>query len=172
MRKRPFEVPKPGPEPGTLVFACGAIIDESDYDIVANYHWYPRRVPHTTYAHSGRRGAGDMHRLILQAKRGLEVDHRDGNGLNNRRSNLRVCTPSQNRANTHRRKPGMKGAYWDKRYRRWVSCIRSGPVVNGRRKMVSLGIFPTQEAAAAAYAKAAREAFGEFACTAFGGEDS
>jgi hypothetical protein len=171
-RRKDFEIPKPGAAEGTLEFLCGAVIDAEDYALVAQYHWHRLQKEHICYATSdGKKGADGkrttvpMHRLITSAATDCEVDHHDGNGLNNRRANLRVCSPSQNRMNTRRRKPGMKGAYWDRRYKRWVSCIRSGEVVNGRRKLVSLGVFKTEEEAAEAYAKAAKKAFGEFAQT-------
>ena len=86
------------------------------------------------------------------------IDHRDGNSTNNRWSNLRRATPSQNNAN--RRRPrhntsGYKGVYF--RWGFWRACIKR----NGRR--IYLGVFATPEEAHAAYVAAARKLFGEFA---------
>lgn len=89
-----------------------------------------------------------------------KIDHRDDNGLNNRITNLRECTKTQNEANKpmqKNNKSGLKGAYWYPRYGKWAACIG----VNGKTK--SLGYFTTAEQAHQAYCKAADELFGEFA---------
>jgi predicted Zn-ribbon and HTH transcriptional regulator len=102
-----------------------------------------------------------MHQLIAGSR---NVDHVDGNGLNNRRSNLRPATKSQNGANA-RKNPGKtsryKGVFWDRERSAWQAKI----MVN--RKALSLGRFASEEDAALAYDLAAREAFGEFALTNF-----
>lgn len=89
-----------------------------------------------------------------------EIDHRDCNPGNNRWDNLREATSSQNKANTRRRsnnKSGVKGVFLSKRDRKWYAEIRK----DGRKTF--LGSFDTVDAASAAYARAAREMFGEFA---------
>jgi len=88
------------------------------------------------------------------------IDHRDGDATNNRWSNLREATASQNGANTRRRRQnasGYKGVSLDKRSGRCRASIRK----NGRK--INLGTFDTPEAAHAAYVEAARKLFGEFA---------
>jgi Demerecviridae HNH endonuclease len=90
------------------------------------------------------------------------IDHRDGDSTNNRWSNLRRATASQNGANSRRRRDntsGYKGVLPCRRSRRWRACIRK----NGRR--MHLGTFATPEAAHDAYVTAARKLFGEFART-------
>lgn len=89
-----------------------------------------------------------------------QIDHIDGDKTNNRLSNLRACTQSQNLANRPPQRnstSGLKGAYFDKRGGRWHSVIG----VNGKLKR--LGVFDTAEAAHAAYVAAAVEIYGEFA---------
>jgi len=104
-----------------------------------------------------------MHRSIIGAPDDLQVDHLDGNGLNNRRSNLRLATPEQNQWNRRRpvtNKSGVKGVYWNKARRLWHARI----TVDGRRH--HLGEFPNIDDAAAAYAAASGRLHGEFGRTA------
>ncbi len=141
-----------------------AIVDDEDYDLVAHRRWQAkpavRQVEGKTawYAQAQfDRRTVFMHRLILGAEKGQEVDHINGNGLDNRRANLRFCNRSQNSANTRRDPPksGFRGVYSDKRL--WAARIS----INGRRR--SLGMFEDPADAARAYDAAAKEAFGEFA---------
>ena len=84
----------------------------------------------------------------------------NGDALDNRRENLRLCTPSQNLANmkkSSKSTSGIKGVSWSKRHRKWEAWVS----VNGRR--IFLGSFNTPEASHAAYARAARQHYGEFA---------
>jgi hypothetical protein len=98
-----------------------------------------------------------MHRLIMGP--GPQVDHKDGNGLNNRRSdNLRFATDTQNRANQKVRKDSTTGFKGVRPHRdKFQARIR----VKGRE--ITLGSFATPEEAALAYNAAAKECFGEFA---------
>jgi len=92
-----------------------------------------------------------------------QIDHIDGNSCNNRITNLRIATNTQNCYNSKRPKnntSGYKGAYLDRRSNRWGACIR----VDGQS--VWLGTFDTSELAHMAYSKAAAELHGEFARTA------
>ena len=76
-----------------------------------------------------------MHRQILNAPKGMVVDHKDGNGLNNRKSNLRLCTPAQNVRN---RRPALgssskyKGVSRDKSRRKWLARIGCNPTFADR----------------------------------------
>jgi len=102
-----------------------------------------------------------MHRLLLDAETGLEVDHINGLTLDNRRSNLRICTGQQNVWN----KPKFSGAFsskfkgvvWDKECDKWRARIRFND------KLISLGRHVDEEDAARAYDKKALELFGPFA---------
>lgn len=100
-----------------------------------------------------------MHRFILNPTSGMQVDHRDGDGLNNKRSNIRICSPSQNRQNLHvvRGTSGFKGVGWCRRKRRWRAQIKQ----DGRS--FHCGYFVSELDAANAYDIAARQRFGEFA---------
>lgn len=103
-----------------------------------------------------------MHRVILCAADGIDVDHIDGDGLNNRRSNLRLATKMQNGRNRFigaNNTSGIKGVYQQKKSGRWIARIK----VCGAS--IYLGSFPDAGQAAAAYAKASAEFHGEFGRT-------
>ena len=134
-----------------------ALVDDADYEWLSQRKWcfegrYAacRHEGHNTY----------MHRMILNAPRGAEVDHCDGNKLNNQRSNLRLTTRGSNVANAPKRTARVyqsqyKGVY--KNRKTW----RVSFSVNG--KSTDLGSFATETEAAKAYDAAARARFGEFA---------
>lgn len=144
-----------------------AIIDDEDYELVAGYEWRLLSSPGKgSYAVASKDGETIwMHRLIAGDPSGLLIDHRDGNGLLNRRSNLRPATRKQNSAN-RRKNVGCqyKGVRKDRRSKGYHATVRAG----GKAKY--LGSFPSALAAAKAYDAAASEAFGEFAHLNFGPE--
>lgn len=141
-----------------------AVIDSADVHLVAGCNWHAsvkRRKDgsiRTVYARRQQR-IGDrqkpqfMHRVIDQTPDGFETDHRDGNGLNNRRMNLRTATTAQNQ---HNRSGDIKGAFWRKRRHVWGASIR----VHGKR--IDLGSFRSEEEAASAYRAAKAKLHGEF----------
>lgn len=143
-----------------------ALIDVEDYEAVAHIKWhmtsngYARGYIHQT---SDRPGHGvRMHRFILGMQTGdaREVDHINGDRLDNRRANLRICTRLENSRNTKlspRNTSGYKGVYWSKRHQRWHVQIW----VNTKTKHI--GLFNTPEEGYAAYCEAAKKYFGEFA---------
>ena len=99
-----------------------------------------------------------MHRMLVDASPGQEVDHKDNDGLNNRRRNLRPCAHRENMANqvvTRRNKLGVKGVV--------ARCGKFVASIEVNRKTIHLGTFNTLEEAAAAYRGAARLLHGEFA---------
>lgn len=138
------------------------LVDESDMEMLAAYRW--RFVGR--YIASTKRGASKettllLHRVIMNAPKGVEVDHINGNPFDNRRCNLRFATRMQNEQNARKiSKPctsRYKGIYWNKRKKRWHAQIR----VN--RVRVHLGMFKDEEVAARKYDEAARRYFGEYA---------
>jgi len=106
-----------------------------------------------------------MHREILEANTGVLVDHKNGDGLDNRRANLRLANTQENCANQRKvvsyggKKPSSiyKGVSWSKQHERWGARI----MVN--RRQVFLGLYSTEFSAAIAYNAAALEHFGEYA---------
>jgi hypothetical protein len=138
-----------------------AIVDDEDYEKVSQLKWYPfyPRKRGTCYAHTSRGQL--MHRFILGLGAGdPQTDHRNGNGLDNRRENLRRCTNSENNRNKGKQcnnKSGFKGVSWDKKDRRWIARIKTDSVYK------YLGGFKTPELASEAYKQAAVEFHGEFA---------
>lgn len=148
-----------------------AIVDDCDADL-AELRWSVQDFPNTrTYYARGRIEPNInrqycMHRVILSRMldRPLDekeqVDHINGNGLNNRRENLRLATQSQNQMNTSRNsnnKSGYRGVYWDEQRKKWSAQITA----DGKYR--NLGRFNTPEEAHAAYCEAAKEYHGDFA---------
>jgi hypothetical protein len=141
-----------------------AVIDETDYPLVSAYRWHARKSGERWYAASGRAPTCVlMHRLILCVPDGVLVDHRNGDGLDNRRENLRAASKSGNNQNrvVVVGKSGFRGVHHNvrdhRRSRPWRATIWAG----GER--IRLGDFPTATEAAQAYDDAARRLHGEFA---------
>jgi len=138
-----------------------AIVDAQDYEWLSKYKWYALKDKRTYYAaRSSNRKTLRMHREIMRAPKHLLVDHRDHNGLNNRRSNLRICTLAENIRNRRSNRGSTskyKGVTWFKARNLFQASI----TFNGRR--IHLGYFKSEIDAAKAYDKKAKELFGEFA---------
>jgi hypothetical protein len=135
-----------------------ALIDDEDYERVSLHKW---TLDSNGYAvRKVNRRKVLLHRFILDASPGFDVDHSNHNPLDNRRENLRICTRSQNSVNRGP-KPGCtsryKGVCWHRRSERW----RAKLCVNG--KFLYLGEFVDETKAAMAYDAAAYSVFGEFA---------
>ena len=154
-----------------LTFGKVAIVDAEDYDRVSMYNWCAVHDSRCWYAHTFKRDGTPlaMHRLILNAPKGLFIDHIDHNGLNNRKSNLRLCTNRQNQQNRRPTRNGSsryKGVHWCNTHKKFRARITHNS------KRIHLGYFEDEIAAAKAYDKKAKELFGEFAYLNFPAESS
>jgi hypothetical protein len=138
-----------------------ALISPEDADRVAGYSWSMRVSNGKLYAQAYVKGSSAtgvriilLHRLINQTPKGVETDHVNGNGLDNRRGNLRDATPSQNKANSRWRTgpSGFRGV--QKRGKRWAAWCGLGNYV---------GTFDSAESAAIARDEVARQRYGHFA---------
>jgi hypothetical protein len=101
-----------------------------------------------------------MHREINKTPAGMETDHINGDRLYNLRSNLRTCSPRENRCNRQKMNgtsSRYKGVSWNKGVQKWIAKIK----VN--QKGIHLGVFDSEIEAAKAYNKVAKQVFGEFA---------
>ena len=139
-----------------------AIVDDEDYERVNQYKWcycqgYAQRYINKGYK---KRAIELMHRFINKTDEGLHTDHINGDGLDNRKINLRTCTASQNAMNSKTPKnnsSGFKGVYWRKDIEKWRAKIG----VN--RKTIHIGNYDSKIKAARAYNEAALKYHGEHA---------
>lgn len=137
-------------------------IDDEDYQLISKYTWYINKGCSTFY--SGNNKVGRMHRYIMNINdSSILIDHINGNGLDNRKENLRICDQKSNVRNSKKRLNTLnnfKGVYFhknSKRIKKWQASIK----VN--YKKISLGYFEKEIDAAKAYNRAAKKYFGEFA---------
>jgi hypothetical protein len=163
-----------------------ALVDDEDADRALSVRWtvkeprQPGGSPYAVFVRHTKAGVVSLslHRFIAGANAGELVDHRNGEGLDNRRSNLRRCTSRENARNRTRyvrRKRlsgGFLGVYYNKRARLWVASIHAGETdANGEAKKISLKLYSTPEEAARVYDSAAAYYFGEFASLNFPEEE-
>ena len=145
-----------------------ALVDDEDYEQLNQYNWFAAgdgsgmvyAMRHVSVSEDIPYRDITMHRSILGKKKGLEVDHINRDGLDNRRENLRLCTRSQNSMNQGLRKnslSGYRGVSYHQKRKRWIARIR----VDG--KHVRSASFKTAEEAARAYDEFAKKYHGEFA---------
>lgn len=140
-----------------------AIIDAEDVPLVNGRNWRALVCPRATYAVASGVRTAYLHRTIMGEPEGMEVDHRDGNGLNCRRENLRAASVAQNAMNRGAQSnntSGFKGVTWHKKRKRWQAQIHLN------RKQVFLGYFDDPVAAHGAYCAACVQLHGEFNRTA------
>ncbi len=138
-----------------------AVVDDEDFDELSKYSWYLHPASTNLYAarNEGNR-AIMMHDQIMNPPNGMEVDHIRGLTLDNRRSELRICTHAQNQRNMRlprSNKSGYKGVHFSKAAQKWQAGLR----VDG--KTLYLGVFADIIDAARAYNDAATKHYGEFA---------
>ena len=139
-----------------------AVIDAADAPLVGGFTWSALVTPRSVYAYrtdcsGGKQRGVLMHRLLMGDPAGAEVDHQNGDGLLNRRNNLRTATKQQNQHNARTRTDntsGSKGVTRDSG--NWTARI----MIDRKRKY--LGSFKCPTTAHLAYAKASKEVHGEF----------
>lgn len=148
-----------------------AIVDDEDYERLCGYKWYAQFSDHTRSYYAARRLPWDadghrsvlyMHREVIRAAAGTRVDHINHDTLDQRKSNLRVCTIGQNGSNRKlqtNNSSGYKGVDWRKADRKWRAQIQ----VHG--KSIHIGYYDSPVDAARAYDESAAVYHGKFALT-------
>jgi len=155
---------------GVSLIALGhwryAIVDTEDLRRLSRFRWCASNKSKKSskpkfYA---QRKDGDkiiyMHREVLSMDGSIELDHINGNTLDNRKANLRVCTSRQNSRNSRKRKgcsSRFKGVFWSKNTGKWRASIKNSV------KRIHLGYFESESQAAKAYDEKAKELFGKYA---------
>lgn len=138
------------------------MVDDEDFPLVSQFNWWADKDRNTYYAvtkvrqHDGHRKRMSMHRLILSAKADETVDHENQNGLDNRRSNLRMATREENASN-RRVGANYKGIYQSKKSSRWYA------VLTCKQNRYRSKVFATPIEAAIAYDMMAIQYHGDFA---------
>ena len=144
-----------------------ALVDDEDYEYLNQWNWSGEKHRNTFYAHrvdtTGEKNIKiKMHRLLAGVTDSrILVDHKDGNGLNNCKHNIRACNASQNSMNrkvyTKKKSSKYKGVHYREKGDFWIASI------GARENRHYLGCFEFEKDAAIAYNKAAEKLYGEFA---------
>lgn len=147
-----------------------ALVDDEDFDYLNQWKWFAMHNNRKGRKHwyvgrnspmvDGIRRTIRMHRLIMNVKEEMEIDHKNGNGLDNCRSNLRICLPIENTRNQRLRSDnasGFKGVCWNKEAKKFTASIGLN------RKRQHIGYFCSALEAAKAYNETAKKLHGEFA---------
>lgn len=151
------------------------LIDEEDYNRIKKYHWTVAFKPdinnfyikcHPKSSKSSQRTTEKLHRFIMNAPEGSHVDHINHNTLDNRKSNLRICTHEENCRNKQKRKKDKRDNSMSSKYK--GVCFRDDSnkfraTISFNKKRISLGCYENEEDAAKAYNEAAIKYHGEFA---------
>lgn len=142
------------------------IVDDNWYELLSRFTWYTSDGRGYKYAKTGFTNKGNpkglaMHRIVTSAPRGSVVDHINGNTLDNRSSNLRLATRSENGMNRFKlssnNTSGRTGVAWSKQKKKWIAFVE----VN--KKRIHLGSYTDKSAAITARSNGELKHFGEFA---------
>src|SRR5574344_583289 len=138
------------PETRSVLLTQGmtTIVDSEDFEKVSQYKWQAAKSRNATYAKTWRNNTTIyMHRIITNAPKGMEVDHINGNGLDNRRCNLRIVSTRENQINQHVKSfskyPGVEKGTYRRPFRAYIE-------IRGKRRY--LGSFTEEIDAAKCYA--------------------
>ena len=143
-----------------------ALIDNEDFKRINQFKWHANfidgywRAMRNIRKPNGKRETQLMHRFIMNTPKGMDTDHKNHDGLDNQKHNLRICTMAQNQHNQKLRQntsSKYKGVTWHEQLKKWRTRIR----LNGKR--IHLGYYINEIKAARAYDMKAKELFGEFA---------
>lgn len=132
------------------------LVDDEDFDLLNGFTWFAVNAANTSYAYN--KEIGPLHRYITQAPNGLVVDHIDGNGLNNQKNNLRVCTHRDNICNQAPQK-GCSSDYKGVDFKRGRYRAR----IKTKGQQYQLGYFHREVCAAKTYDYFAKLYFGPYA---------
>ena len=149
-----------------------AIVSPEDYERLSQCKWHAARHQRVFYAQTGtgRKGVRKkclvmMHRAVMGVEDDRVVDHQNHNGLDNRRTNLRIATWTENcwnkRKTSIKSSSQYKGVMWDKRRSKWQTMMG----YNGKK--IFVGYFDDEETAARAYDTKAKELYGKYAALNF-----
>lgn len=141
------------------------LIDDEDYELFCSHNWHFVKGRNTFYLYTNiikdkKRKTVALHQIILTCPKDMCIDHIDRNGLNNQRSNLRVCNRSENQCNQFKRKntsSQYRGVSWNKYQQRWECYI------NKDQKRTFIGKFKSEVEAARKWDEYAKKIHGEFA---------
>ena len=132
------------------------VVDANDFDLVKKYKWFRTHGKYVATTIENKKVY--LSRYLMNPPDEVEIDHKDRNPLNNRRSNLRIATSSQNKINLIRKNPsGFRGIYWNKDNLNWRARIQY------KHSTHEIGSFSNKEDAARAYNEHAVKLHGEFA---------
>jgi hypothetical protein len=143
-----------------------ALVDETDFAKYGHLTWTVLVTSSTCYAYCRRLECGKnrcyyLHRVIMDAPSGVDVDHVNGDGLDCRKSNMRLCSHKENLRNQRKRRGNYtseyKGVSWDQSRNAWIAQFKADDDVR------HIGRFESEDEAARAYDRTAIEHYGEFA---------
>lgn len=138
-----------------------AIVDDEDYERLSQWKWHFDGVYARRSTPDKDKKCVNMHRLLCDFPVGKQIDHINGDQLDNRKCNLRICTRQQNHwnrsINLSPKSSKYKGVYWENERQKWRAYIYKN------NKRINIGRFLTEQEAANAYNKYAINMFGEFA---------